>query len=167
MSGLGTLQEDILPQAINLITCETPHSTPSSATLYTVVQRVRPGMIMAWWSVVEDVLGCPAAVMSRHGCHTYPPENHRNKPDRRLANSFRCCSKFADFHATDYRQPPLGWLCTTSFPAQFLHLTIWQQNMFWARIRAALSHPWAWASMGGLGVKLGHRRLIPTTHTYN
>ena len=75
VSGLGTLQEDILPQAINLITCETPHSTPSSATsLYTVVQRVRLGMIMAWWSVVEDVFGCPAAVMSRHGCHPTHPK---------------------------------------------------------------------------------------------
>ena len=73
VSGLGTLQEDILPQAINLITCEAPHSTPSATSLYTVVQSVRPGMIMAWWSVVEDVLGCPA-VMSSHGCHTTPPK---------------------------------------------------------------------------------------------
>ena len=67
VSGLGTLQEDILPQAINLITRSPPNSTLNSL-LQTVVQSIRLGMIMVW-SVVEDVLGCPA-VMSSHGCRT-------------------------------------------------------------------------------------------------
>ena len=67
VSGLGTLQEDILPQAINLITCSTPHSAPNSLQ-YNIAERVKLGMIMAW-PVVEatcsDVLlSCPPPRLS-------------------------------------------------------------------------------------------------------
>ena len=60
VSGLGTLQEDILPQAINLITFQTPNSTALSTV---VLSSSRHDDNSA--SVVKDVLGCPV-VESRY-----------------------------------------------------------------------------------------------------
>ena len=57
VSGLGTLQEDILPQAINLITFQTPNSTALSTV---VLSSSRHDDNSA--AVVKDVLGCPVVV---------------------------------------------------------------------------------------------------------
>ena len=111
-------------------------------------------------------MSCSCHVQPRLSSYP-PPENHRNKPDRRLAN-WLLLLQICRFSCNRFPSTAVGWLCTTSFPEQFLHLTIWQQNMFLARIRAALSHPWARASMGGLGVKpegivVSYLPLIPRT----
>ena len=73
MSGLGTLQEDILPQAINLITFQTPNSTALSTV---VLSSSRYDDNSA--SVVKDVLGCPVVVSRYAGCKCHSPKTNAN-----------------------------------------------------------------------------------------
>ena len=62
VSGLGTLQEDILPQAINLITFQAPNSTALSTVVLSSSRHDNSA------SVVKDVLGCPVVVSRYAGC---------------------------------------------------------------------------------------------------
>ena len=72
VSGLGTLQEDILPQAINLITFQTPNSTALSTVVLSSSRHDNSA------SVVKDVLGCPVVVSRYAGCKCHSPKTNAN-----------------------------------------------------------------------------------------
>ena len=72
VSGLGTLQEDILPQAINLITFQTPNSTALSTVVLSSSRHDNSA------SVVKDVLGCPVVVSRYAGCKCHSFKTTRN-----------------------------------------------------------------------------------------
>ena len=127
MSGLGTLQEDILPQAINLITFQTPNSTALSTV---VLSSSRHDDNSA--AVVKDVLGCPVVVSRYAGCKCHSPKTNANLTEE-ITNSsfsFRFCrfprNRLLSTVGARFA-PGRHFLCNLTI---FAHRAIWPQICF-------------------------------------
>ena len=127
VSGLGTLQEDILPQAINLITFQTPNSTALSTV---VLSSSRHDDNSA--AVVKDVLGCPV-VESRYAgckCHSFKTTGNLTEEITNSSFSFRFCrfprNRFLSTVVAGFA-PGRHFLCNLTI---FAHRAIWPQICF-------------------------------------